>query len=94
MTDPVLTAPIVTDDVPALEVENLSKHFGPVEALSGVDLTVRRGEVLALLGDNGAGKTTLTRCISGLYRATSGTIRVDGKAVFNRVTGLKESKGK
>jgi simple sugar transport system ATP-binding protein len=72
---------MTTDEFPVLEVQGLSKHFGPVEALSGVDLTVRRGEVLALLGDNGAGKTTLTRCISGLYRATAGTIRVDGREV-------------
>ena len=72
---------MTTDELPVLEVQGLSKHFGPVEALSGVDLSVRRGEVLALLGDNGAGKTTLTRCISGMHRATAGTIKVDGREV-------------
>ncbi len=75
------TAAAKAADVPALEVRGMTKHFGPVEALSDVDLAVHRGEVLALLGDNGAGKTTLTRCISGLYRPTAGTILVDGREV-------------
>ena len=50
-------------------------------ALDGVDLDVRRGEVLALLGDNGAGKSTLIKCLSGALRLDSGTIEMDGQPV-------------
>ena len=51
-----------------------SKRFGAVTALEDLDLDVRRGEVLALLGDNGAGKSTLIKCLSGVHRLDSGTI--------------------
>jgi simple sugar transport system ATP-binding protein len=66
---------------PLLEVENLSKHFGAVRALHEVSLAVHPGEVVALAGDNGAGKTTLIKAISGVYRPTSGAIRLKGEAV-------------
>ena len=58
---------------PALSIRDAAKRFGSVTALDGVDLDVRPGEVLALLGDNGAGKSTLIKCISGAYRLDSGT---------------------
>lgn len=74
-----MTAPAATDT--ALEVRNLSKSFGPVEALRSVSLGVRRGEVLGLLGDNGAGKSTLVMCLSGLYTPDSGSILVHGEPV-------------
>jgi simple sugar transport system ATP-binding protein len=64
---------------PALETIGLSKSFGPVEALAGVDLALHRGEVLALLGDNGAGKSTFARCICGVHPPSAGTIRIDGR---------------
>jgi len=66
------------DDRPVLEVRGATKRFGPVLALDGVDLTLRRGEILALLGDNGAGKSTLVKCISGLHHLDDGTIHLDG----------------
>src|SRR5258708_33315225 len=50
---------------PLLESRNLSMNFGPIQALAGVTLAVRGGEVVALAGENGAGKTTLVRCIGG-----------------------------
>jgi simple sugar transport system ATP-binding protein len=65
----------------ALEVRELSKSFGPVQALRSVSLGVRRGEVLGLLGDNGAGKSTLVKCLSGLYRPDSGSVLVHGEPV-------------
>lgn len=65
----------------ALEVRELSKSFGPVQALRSVSLAVRRGEVLGLLGDNGAGKSTLVKCLSGLYAPDSGSILVHGEYV-------------
>ncbi len=65
-------------DRPVLSVRGATKRFGSILALEGVDLEVRRGEILALLGDNGAGKSTLIKCISGLHHLDAGTIRLDG----------------
>jgi ABC-type sugar transport system ATPase subunit len=66
---------------PALAVRAATKRFGGVLALDDVDLEVRRGEVVALLGDNGAGKSTLIKCISGVHRLDSGSIEMDGHPV-------------
>jgi signal transduction histidine kinase/ABC-type multidrug transport system ATPase subunit len=66
---------------PLLEVRNLSVNFGPVQALGGVSLAVREGEVVALAGENGAGKTTLVRCIGGDIAPASGEIRIVGQLV-------------
>ena len=62
---------------PLLEVAGLRKSFGPVRALSGTDLSLEAGEVLALVGDNGAGKSTLIKHISGVYKADAGEIRLN-----------------
>ncbi|WEX10607.1 ATP-binding cassette domain-containing protein [Chelativorans sp. AA-79] len=66
---------------PVLEVRNLSKHFGAIQALNDLSMSVHRGEVVALAGDNGAGKTTLIKTISGVFRPTSGEIRLNGQPV-------------
>jgi simple sugar transport system ATP-binding protein len=66
---------------PLLEVRNLSKHFGAVQALNDFSMVVRPGEVVALAGDNGAGKTTLIKAISGVYRPSAGEILLKGKPV-------------
>ena len=65
----------------ALEMKNISKSFGPVIANNNVDLTVYKGEILAILGENGCGKTTLMNMISGIYHPDSGTITIDGEEV-------------
>jgi simple sugar transport system ATP-binding protein len=65
----------------ALEVRDIVKTYGAVQALGGVSLTVRAGEVVGLLGDNGAGKSTLVKCISGVTKPDSGTILLDGRPV-------------
>jgi len=61
--------------VPLLAVRDLVVHYGVIQALAGVSLQVRRGQVVALIGANGAGKSTTLRAISGLVRPTSGSIR-------------------
>lgn len=63
--------------VPVLEVRNLSKRFGRVVALEGIDMQMRAGRVTALLGDNGAGKSTLIKCLSGFHAPDGGTIVMD-----------------
>jgi simple sugar transport system ATP-binding protein len=65
----------------ALRTEQLSMSFGPVVALQSVDLNLRRGEVLGLVGDNGAGKSTLVKILTGLYRPDSGRIYLEGEEV-------------
>jgi simple sugar transport system ATP-binding protein len=68
-------------DTPLLEVRNLSKNFGAVQALKALSMQVRAGEVVALAGDNGAGKTTLIKAISGVYRPSGGEILLKGETV-------------
>jgi simple sugar transport system ATP-binding protein len=63
---------------PILQVRNLSKNFGAVQALNDVSFHVGRGEVVALAGDNGAGKTTLIKAVSGVYRPSAGEILLNG----------------
>lgn len=64
-----------------LSVSDITKSFGGVQALRGASITMRRGEVTALIGDNGAGKSTLVRCLSGIHSPTSGSIVLDGVPV-------------
>jgi simple sugar transport system ATP-binding protein len=64
-----------------VDMRNIVKRFGTVEALLGVDFKVRKGEVRALMGDNGAGKSTLIKVLTGVYPATSGEIYLDGQRV-------------
>jgi D-xylose transport system ATP-binding protein len=64
-----------------LRLRAMSKRFGAVEALSAVDLEVRAGEVVALVGDNGAGKSTLIKAVAGVVPADDGEIQFDGQAV-------------
>ena len=71
-------------DTPMLAVRGATKRFGAVLALDHVDLEVRAGEVVALLGDNGAGKSTLIKCLSGVHRLDDGVIELDGKPVDMR----------
>jgi D-xylose transport system ATP-binding protein len=66
---------------PTLELRDVSKHFGSVEALKEVDFEVRDGEVMALVGDNGAGKSTLIKCVAGIYSIDDGEIYFDGERV-------------
>jgi len=67
-----------------LEIKELSKKFGGVQALWEVSLEVKKGEVHALIGPNGAGKTTLFNCISGIYRPEQGSIRFKGEEITRK----------
>jgi len=71
-----------TDPRALLEIRGLAKYFPGVKALQGVDFTVRRGEVHALMGENGAGKSTLIKVLTGVYRRDAGTIHLDGRVIF------------
>jgi D-xylose transport system ATP-binding protein len=74
---------------PTLELRGVTKSFGQVHALRGVDFEVRAGEVMALVGDNGAGKSTLIKCIAGIYSIDSGQILFDGEPVS--ISGPKDA---
>ena len=69
------------NSVNAIEVTDIKKSFGSVEALRRVSLYAKPGEVTAIVGDNGAGKSTLIKCISGVYTADEGTIHINGELV-------------
>ncbi|MET3767858.1 D-xylose transport system ATP-binding protein [Marisediminicola sp. UYEF4] len=64
-----------------IELRNVEKHFGGVQALRGVTMNVPAGKVTAIIGDNGAGKSTLIKCLSGIHEPTSGELLVDGAPV-------------
>jgi D-xylose transport system ATP-binding protein len=66
---------------PTLELREMRKSFGSVEALRGVDFEVREGEVMALVGDNGAGKSTLIKCVVGINSIDGGEVLFEGKPV-------------
>ena len=76
-----------------LEVRGLSKGFPGVRALEGVDFTVRRGEVHALMGENGAGKSTLIKVLTGVYERDSGEARLEGKVIHPRSPREAEAAG-
>jgi ABC-type sugar transport system ATPase subunit len=81
---PSASAPVgpeANGDTPLLRLENIGKSFGPVQALSGIDLDIPAGQVTALAGDNGAGKSTLIKCIAGIYQPTTGHLLWQGKPV-------------
>src|ERR1044072_1343802 len=74
----------MSSETPLLEVDGVSKRFGPVQALDGVDFEVHAGEVVGLVGDNGAGKSTLVKIISGINPPDRGQISMDGVPVTIR----------
>ena len=67
---------------PAIEMRGITKRFGQVVANDSIDLTIRRGEIMALLGENGSGKTTLMNMLSGIYQPDGGEICKDGNPIY------------
>ena len=79
---PSASAPVgpeANGDTPLLRLQDIGKSFGPVQALTGIDLDIPAGQVTALAGDNGAGKSTLIKCIAGIYQPTTGHLVWQGK---------------
>src|SRR6201996_2179834 len=68
-------------ETPRVEVRNLAKRYGSVQALRNVNMKLHAGEIVGLVGDNGAGKSTLVNIIAGALQPTSGSILLDGKPV-------------
>ncbi len=77
------------DSEPIVRIVDLHKSFGLVEVLKGVDLEVKRGQVVVLLGRSGSGKSTMLRCINHLERPSRGTVIVDGEVIGYRIKGDK-----
>jgi polar amino acid transport system ATP-binding protein len=74
------------DDI--IQIDNVTKSFGKIHALQGVSVTVKRGEVVVIIGPSGSGKSTLLRCINMLEHPNSGNIIVDGISVMHKDTDI------
>ncbi len=81
MSAPTISERLAPTGEPVLALRSISKSFGAVAALTDVDLDVRAGEVVAIVGDNGAGKSTLVKVLSGVHAQTQGTIEFEGHQV-------------
>jgi len=80
-SSPVSRLPPSGSDTLLLDARGITKRFGGLAAVAGVDLTIRKGEILGVIGPNGAGKTTLVNCITGLDKPTSGTVLFRGENI-------------
>ncbi len=72
-----------------LEINNIKKSFGKTEVLKGISFSLKKGEVLSIIGSSGSGKTTLLRCLNFLEFADSGTISVNGETIFDGESAKK-----
>lgn len=77
---------MVNAGAPLVEMRNIEKFYGRIHALRGVNLSIRKGEIVGLLGDNGAGKSTLIKVLSGAVPFTSGEISIKGRPVTLKTT--------
>jgi simple sugar transport system ATP-binding protein len=93
MTSDIAAATAITTPTDILlSLRRITKSFGAVRALNGVDLHIGPGEVLGLMGDNGAGKSTLTKIIAGNFPPTQGEIALDGKPItFDRPAAARDA---
>jgi ABC-2 type transport system ATP-binding protein len=79
--------------VPAIKIEHIQKHFGSLQALKGIDLTVKQGEFFGLLGPNGAGKSTLINILAGLLRPSAGNAAIMGHDVVTDYQAARQALG-
>ena len=78
----------MSEPVNMIEIRNLHKSYGDIEVIKGVDLSVKTGEVVVILGPSGSGKSTVLRCINRLEEITSGSIVVDGYDLYAKETDI------
>ena len=83
----------MTAPLPAISTENLTRRFGAITAVDGLDLTVAPGEIFGLVGSDGAGKTTTMRMLTGIMDPTSGSARVLGRDTVREAEAIKENIG-
>jgi ABC-type sugar transport system ATPase subunit len=74
-----MSAAAASEPRPYVELRGISKRFGGVQALSGIDMSIERGEIHALVGENGAGKSTLGKILAGVHRPDEGELLVQGE---------------
>ncbi|WP_137389300.1 ATP-binding cassette domain-containing protein [Rhodoligotrophos defluvii] len=79
--------PLATKSVPAVEIIDVHKYFGPLEVLKGVSLAAHDGDVIAIIGASGSGKSTLLRCINMLEVPTSGIVKIRGEEIATKPDG-------
>jgi ABC-2 type transport system ATP-binding protein len=89
------TSPLSVDmpahDSPAIEVQNLCKHYGEIQAVTDLNFAVRPGEIMGLVGANGAGKTSALRSITGILRPTGGSVRIGGHDIEREPVAAKRA---
>ena len=68
-----------------VEIDSLTKHFGPIRAVNGISFSVERGEVLGFLGPNGAGKSTTMKMVTGFLSPDSGSVRIGGDSMDDAI---------
>src|SRR5450631_4666894 len=85
--DTLPTSPEGDEELPLLRLRGVSKHFGPVNALTEVDLDIPAGQVTALAGDNGAGKSVMIKTISGIHPPDGGPMWWNGKPMHVHTPG-------
>lgn len=76
-----------------LQISGVNKHFGAVQVLNGVDLTIEAGTVVGLVGDNGAGKSTLMKTITGIYAVDGGDVQFSGESLIGVAPGARRQRG-
>ena len=79
LTPAVTIEPPSTASAPIVDMKDVRRMFGNTAAINGVSLSVARGEILGIIGRSGAGKSTLIRCVNGLEKPDSGSIRIEGR---------------
>lgn len=77
-----------------IKVRELQKHFGNLRVLNGIDLEVKQGEVLCLIGPSGSGKSTLLRCLNGLEEVNGGSVEIDGEDISAKSTNINKLREK